>query len=129
MTPLPGTQLFKQLENENRLLHRQWQFYDAMHVVFQPRNLTPLELQQGMIDCFEEFYSYTNAANDAINLFFDTFGIMLRNLYKKSYLPSIIPSLLKFFGRGIVKSWVAHNRPYLGYLSVITQGRKRRDSR
>jgi len=129
MTPLPGTQLFKQLENENRLLHRQWQFYDAMHVVFQPKNLTPLELQQGMIDCFEEFYSYTNAANDAINLFFDTFGIMLRKLYKKSYLPSIIPSLLKFFGRGIVKSWVAHNRPYLGYLSVITQGRKRRDSR
>jgi radical SAM superfamily enzyme YgiQ (UPF0313 family) len=125
MTPLPGTQLYRQLEKDNRLLHKQWQFYDAMHVVFQPKHLTPLELQEGMIDCFEEFYSYTNAANDAINLFFDTFISMLKQLYRKVYFPSVIPSLSKLFGRGIVKSWVSHNKTYLGYLSVITQGRKK----
>src|SRR6266850_199308 len=43
LTPYPGTPLFRRLEAEGRLLHRDWSRYDTSHVVFRPRHLTPEE--------------------------------------------------------------------------------------
>jgi radical SAM superfamily enzyme YgiQ (UPF0313 family) len=48
LTPYPGTPLFNQLEKEKRILTKDWSKYDACHVVFQPKYMTPEEL-------FEEF--------------------------------------------------------------------------
>ena len=47
LTPYPGTPLFRQLEKEKRILHRDWNRYDTANVVFQPRNMTADELQSG----------------------------------------------------------------------------------
>ncbi len=47
LTPYPGTPLFRQFEQEGRLLHRDWEKYDTAHVVFQPRQMSPEELMQG----------------------------------------------------------------------------------
>ena len=41
LTPYPGTPLFRQMEAEGRLLHRDWRLYDTAHVVFRPRHMTP----------------------------------------------------------------------------------------
>lgn len=116
LTPLPGTELYAKLEKEGRILHKNWEYYDAMHVVFKPKNLTPRELQQGMIDCFSDFYSYTHAVNDALHTLVDTVSTVVKKLYKKKYFPSLYPSLVKFIGKGIVKKWVNINRSYLNYL-------------
>jgi len=121
MTPLPGTVLYKQLEKEGRLLHKKWDYYDAMHVVFQPKKLSTVELQEGMIDCYSDFYSYTNAFNNALNIFIDTFIVLGKRLHKKAYLPSPIPAIMKFVGKGIVKNWVSYNKPYLGYLKIMNR--------
>ncbi|HZF05927.1 MAG TPA: hypothetical protein VE932_16455 [Patescibacteria group bacterium] len=40
LTPYPGTPLFRRLEAEGRLLHREWALYDTAHVVFRPRRMT-----------------------------------------------------------------------------------------
>ena len=42
LTPLPGTQQFEELDAEGRILERDWSFYDAQHVVFRPKQMTPL---------------------------------------------------------------------------------------
>ncbi|NDY43119.1 B12-binding domain-containing radical SAM protein [Dissulfurirhabdus thermomarina] len=47
LTPFPGTALFDEMERAGRLLHRDWSRYDMSHVVFEPRGMTPAELQQG----------------------------------------------------------------------------------
>jgi radical SAM superfamily enzyme YgiQ (UPF0313 family) len=47
LTPYPGTPLFRRLEAEGRLLHRDWSRYDTAHAVFRPRHMTPEELEQG----------------------------------------------------------------------------------
>ncbi len=47
LTPYPGTPLFRRLEAEGRLLHRDWEQYDTAHVVFQPKQMTPEELLLG----------------------------------------------------------------------------------
>ena len=38
LTPYPGTPLFRQIEAEGRLLHKDWSLYDTAHVVFRPRH-------------------------------------------------------------------------------------------
>jgi radical SAM superfamily enzyme YgiQ (UPF0313 family) len=45
MTPYPGTALFRQMDEQGRLLHKNWYLYDGEHVVFQPKNMSPEELQ------------------------------------------------------------------------------------
>src|SRR5262245_59751373 len=36
LTPYPGTPLFRQMESEARLLHKDWRLYDTSHAVFRP---------------------------------------------------------------------------------------------
>src|SRR5437667_8638134 len=43
LTPYPGTPLFRQMESEGRLLHKDWRLYDTAHAVFRPRYMTPEE--------------------------------------------------------------------------------------
>jgi radical SAM superfamily enzyme YgiQ (UPF0313 family) len=119
LTPLPGTEFYRRIEGEGRLLHKDWEYYDAMHVVFKPKLLLPDELQQGMIDCFSDFYSYTNGINEALNAAMETLLTFIRKLYKRAYFPSIIPVLIKFFGKRIVLSWIEYNKNYLNYLRKI----------
>ncbi|HMA99706.1 MAG TPA: radical SAM protein [Spirochaetota bacterium] len=119
LTPLPGTVLYRQLVKENRLLHKNWNFYDAAHVVFKPKHFTALELQQGMIDSFNAFYSYTNALNDALNIMGDIPVTMVRKLFSRAYFPSPLSVSIKLFGKKIVKNWVKTNKPYLTYLEEI----------
>ena len=49
LTPYPGTQVFNDLKEQGRLLHETWEYYDHHTVVFQPKNMTALELQMGKI--------------------------------------------------------------------------------
>ena len=53
LTPYPGTPLFRQMEAEGRLLHRDWNLYDTAHVVFRPRHMTPEELAEGYAWCYQ----------------------------------------------------------------------------
>jgi radical SAM superfamily enzyme YgiQ (UPF0313 family) len=58
LTPYPGTPLFRQMEAEGRLLHRDWERYDTAHVVFRPRLLTPEQLQEGYGWCYRRLFSH-----------------------------------------------------------------------
>jgi radical SAM superfamily enzyme YgiQ (UPF0313 family) len=58
LTPLPGTALYKQLLNEDRILDLNWDNYDMGHPVFQPQNITRAELKAGYDWICEEFYSF-----------------------------------------------------------------------
>src|SRR5262249_17568639 len=47
LTPYPGTPLFRQMEAEGRLLHRNWDLYDTAHAVFRPRHMTAGPVGEG----------------------------------------------------------------------------------
>jgi radical SAM superfamily enzyme YgiQ (UPF0313 family) len=46
-TPFPGTPFFNRLKQEGRILTENWALYDAQHVVFRPRGMTPGQLAEG----------------------------------------------------------------------------------
>jgi radical SAM superfamily enzyme YgiQ (UPF0313 family) len=58
LTPYPGTPLFRQLDAEGRIRHRNWDEYDTGHVVFQPKNMSCEELEQGYAWCYERLFSH-----------------------------------------------------------------------
>lgn len=57
LTPYPGTPLFRQMEREGRLLHRDWSRYDTANVVFRPARMSVEQLERGYEWCYETLFS------------------------------------------------------------------------
>jgi radical SAM superfamily enzyme YgiQ (UPF0313 family) len=47
LTPYPGTPLFNRLDREGRILTKDWSRYTRKNVVFEPKNMTKKELEEG----------------------------------------------------------------------------------
>ena len=60
LTPYPATPLFRQMEAEGRLLHRDWSLYDTAHAVFRPRYMPPEELEAGYAWIYQRLFSHAS---------------------------------------------------------------------
>ncbi|MBT3185871.1 MAG: B12-binding domain-containing radical SAM protein [Nitrospina sp.] len=60
LTPFPGTQLYQRMEDEGRIIDRDWANYDVCHAVIQPKNMTPEELLNGYFWAVRETYRLPN---------------------------------------------------------------------
>ena len=58
-TPFPGTPAFARLRAEGRLLTTDWSKYNGHEVVFQPKHMTPKELDDGVRAVWGRVYSYS----------------------------------------------------------------------
>jgi anaerobic magnesium-protoporphyrin IX monomethyl ester cyclase len=56
LTPLPGTRQYDFLEREGRIFSHNWTLYDGHHVVYQPKHMSPWELQRVTLDSHQRFY-------------------------------------------------------------------------
>jgi anaerobic magnesium-protoporphyrin IX monomethyl ester cyclase len=56
LTPFPGTQLYEDMEKENKLLHKDWRLYDALHPTIKLNNISPVEAQKLIINSYKKFY-------------------------------------------------------------------------
>ncbi|HWR27534.1 MAG TPA: radical SAM protein [Candidatus Thermoplasmatota archaeon] len=73
LTPYPGTPLFTRLEQEGRILTKDWSLYNLGNVVFTPRYMTPQELYEGTRTIAHAFHSWPSLfrmtlRNDAFDL-------------------------------------------------------------
>lgn len=60
LTPYPGTPLFRKMEAEGRLLHRDWSRYDTAHVVFRPQQMTEEDLARGYAWLYQRLFSHAS---------------------------------------------------------------------
>ncbi len=67
LTPYPGTKLFKDMEEQGRIITRNWDLYDTRNVVYQTKNLTTDELKNGYDWAYKEFYNWANIFKSSIN--------------------------------------------------------------
>lgn len=58
-TPYPGTRLYARMQNEGRILTRDWDLYDTRHVVYKPAKLAEEELNAGYDWAYREFYRWS----------------------------------------------------------------------
>jgi radical SAM superfamily enzyme YgiQ (UPF0313 family) len=60
LTPFPGTKLYQRMEDEGRIIDRDWANYDVCHAVIQPKNMTSKELLDGYFWAVRETYKLSN---------------------------------------------------------------------
>ncbi len=76
LTPLPGTRLFDQLQNQDRLLYtdfpQDWDRYDMTEVVHQPKGMIPESLTQAMHESNERMYAWPVLMRKAMRTFRET---------------------------------------------------------
>lgn len=60
LTPFPKTGYYEQLEREGRIIERNWAMYDVQHCVFQPKQMTKEQLEQGTDRAWRATYSTRN---------------------------------------------------------------------
>ncbi len=61
-TPFPGTPVFERMENEGRILTRNWSLYNGQNVVFRPLRMTVEELERGTDLVRKRAYSWNALA-------------------------------------------------------------------
>jgi radical SAM superfamily enzyme YgiQ (UPF0313 family) len=56
-TPYPGTRLFEEMEAAGRLITTDWEKYDTLNCVYQPRGLSVSELEKGVRALWKHTFS------------------------------------------------------------------------
>lgn len=67
LTPYPGTRLFKRMDEQGRILTRNWDLYNTRNVVYKTTKLTAEELKNGYEWAYKEFYSWANIFTASFN--------------------------------------------------------------
>ena len=58
VTPFPGTPLRQDMEREQRILpDKPWSYYTIFDCVYQPKHMTPDELEEGTLSVYRSFYN------------------------------------------------------------------------
>ena len=63
LTPLPGTKLYRRLEQEGRILHKDWEEYDFETVCFKPKQMSVETLEKGRRWVNQEIYALNDIHN------------------------------------------------------------------
>jgi radical SAM superfamily enzyme YgiQ (UPF0313 family) len=79
LTPYPGTRIYEELKNEDRLITTDWKYYDHNTVVFKPKNMTPYELQLGNYKARKKFYSLHSVLLRLLGNLYNPFIYFLMN--------------------------------------------------
>lgn len=85
VTPFPGTPLHRRLDAEGRILTKDWSLYDAQHVVFQPRNMSPGALQAGHERAWRHAYRLRSIASRLLRSRVDPHLTLAANLGYRFY--------------------------------------------
>ncbi|TAL35949.1 MAG: B12-binding domain-containing radical SAM protein [Spirochaetes bacterium] len=103
LTPLPGSDLYKKLNAENRILTTDWSLYDTHHVVFRPKNFTPWGLMNAQLYSHTKMYTW-------------------REMAKKLFQGNIIGLGLAYYARNLNIKWQKINRKYVKGLKKLSTG-------
>ena len=60
MTPIPGTPMFEEYDQEGRIISRDFNRYSGGQVVYRPKNIEPEELQKGYWKLYDQLFSRRN---------------------------------------------------------------------
>jgi len=92
LTPLPGTDFYKEMKENGRLLHEDYQKYTATGCVFTPKNFTPDELENAYMKLYKTVYSYPN--------------ILKRTIFNRGILKKPTVYLFSFFVNLIYRKYI-----------------------
>lgn len=60
LTPFPNTKLYEKLDQQGRITENDWSLYDVQHCVYEPKQMTKQELENGIVYAWKETYKLSN---------------------------------------------------------------------
>jgi len=89
LTPLPGTRLYKQFDQQGRIFERDWAKYTCGEVVFKPKLLSVDQLQEGYYHARRRISSYNSIFRRTVrfsktSLFFLPINLVMRKASRAS---------------------------------------------
>ena len=80
--PFPGTPLYEELSKQGRILTKDWSKYRFQkNIVFTPKNFSELELHEGIIKIFKNYYSFKNIIKRFLNIVHRDFSFINLTLF------------------------------------------------
>jgi len=70
LTPIPGTEIFNEYKEQNRIVSEDWRLFNFRNVVIKPEMMTPEALQEGINQLARDFYSTGRVFKRIIRAFF-----------------------------------------------------------
>ncbi|MBF0186766.1 MAG: B12-binding domain-containing radical SAM protein [Magnetococcales bacterium] len=102
LTPLPGTQLFEDMNKQGRLLHTDWSLYDLNHVVFSPKQLNPQRLNDLFWQVFSELYAGDKIRARSTALTLSGYEHVPSNHFNQRYSATMINKRLHPYSSGLL---------------------------
>jgi radical SAM superfamily enzyme YgiQ (UPF0313 family) len=93
LTPIPGSEIFHEFDERNKIFTYDWTFYDGHHVVFKPKNMVPIVLQKEAVRAMKKFFSRAQA---------------VKSLFKGDLRHAIIKS----YANHLLKKWDRFNKDF-----------------
>jgi radical SAM superfamily enzyme YgiQ (UPF0313 family) len=93
LTPIPGSEIFDQYDEENKIFTYDWKFYDGHHVVFKPNKMIPIVLQKEAVRAMKKFFSRAQ-------------------MFKGLFRGDLHGALVKGYGNRLIKQWERFNKDY-----------------
>jgi len=90
LTPFPGTRIHDDYKSQKRIFTYDWALYDGQHVIFEPKMLSPKDLQLTVAKAYAKFYSLRNS-----------FVLFLKMHFRNA--------VFRFMGYKIVRQWIQQN--------------------
>jgi radical SAM superfamily enzyme YgiQ (UPF0313 family) len=119
LTPFPGTRYYESITAQNRLIHKRWEFFNAMYAVFRPAQLSPSRLQRETIRAYERFYSLRRVSVDAFRLLISIFVDALTWNFSRVHTYSFDILFFQAGGRFLVGRFAKTFENYLDFLEKI----------
>jgi len=93
LTPIPGSEIFDEFDEKDKIFTYDWKFYDGHHVVFKPNKMIPIVLQKEAVRATKKFFSHAQALK----------GLIKGDLHN---------FLVKGYAHHLIKRWERFNKEY-----------------
>ncbi|MCR4814210.1 MAG: B12-binding domain-containing radical SAM protein [Lachnospiraceae bacterium] len=101
LTPIPGTQYYDEMKEQNRIYNTDMYSYNSCEAVHIPKNMTPEELTKAYWDLYNEVYSYRSIFRRTIFVknfwrrpFTSFFYLGVNLFYRKHIKHGIVPNIV-----------------------------------
>ena len=101
LTPIPGTQFYDEMKEQNRIYNTDMYSYNACEAVHVPKNMTPEELTKAYWELYNEVYSYRSIFKRTIFVknfwrrpFTSFFYLGVNLFYRKHIKHGIVPNIV-----------------------------------
>lgn len=117
LTPIPGTKIYERFDEQNRLYHKNWDYYDGMYAVFQPKNMSGMTLQLETIRAYKKFYSLRRTVKDSLYFLYHICIDALVWNFKQVHRYNVDTLFIKVASKLIVKRYASFfNKAYFKFL-------------